>query len=112
MFSKHTRIVKHLPVLPVLWPLPVRREGQFAPGVFPSGQFAPGVFPSTSLPKGTLLLCKVKCPWAGTWNWEKTLGDFFPGNLNEAVADPQPLRADGEPDWIMTVQWRYRCCAT
>ena len=33
MFSKHTRIVKHLPVLPVLWPLPVRREGQFAPGV-------------------------------------------------------------------------------
>ena len=30
MFSKHTRLVKHLPVLPVLWPL-VRREGQFAP---------------------------------------------------------------------------------
>ena len=41
MFSKHTRLVKHLPLLPVLWPLPVHREGQFTPGVFPSTEGTP-----------------------------------------------------------------------
>ena len=103
MFSKHTRIVKHLPVLPVLWPL-VRREGQFAPA---------GVQVAKEL-RHLQQISKVP-PAAGGSTWtvqKKTFEDFFPGNLNESVADPQPLRAEGGADWIMTVQWRYRCCAT
>ena len=84
MFSKHTRLVKHLPALPVLWLLPVRREGQFAPGVFPSREGTPCHLQQISSKYPWVVVTRER--W--TVRAMKTFGDFFPGNLNESVADP------------------------